>query len=182
MHTPISIQSKKYFIKWFLKNFILKKIEATWVLNYLIKQDKLLNKVSFVNDARFCPRAVILSSDCTDEVPFLFYKQHLVTEDIDKFFHDIRLHQDENIYIQLNFKQANQNSLYATVLEENPYTPKETYIVQQDQNVSEKLLKQLLLESQLKKLKQDIDQALDDRNEYQFKKLVELLHKLEINK
>lgn len=182
MHTPISIQNKKHFIKWFLRNFTLKKLEATWILNFLVKQETFLKKVSFVSDARFCPRAVILSSDCTDGVPFLFYKQHLVTEDIDKFFHDIRLHEEENIYIQLNFKQSNQNDLYATVLEENPFAPTETHITQQERNVSEKLLNQILVDTQLKKLKHDIDQALDEKNEDQFKKLVELLHKLEINK
>lgn len=179
MHTPISVQNKKYFIKWFLRHFTLKKLEATWTLNYLVKQDHLLSKVSFVRDARFCPRAIIITSTCSDGEPFLFYKQHVITDDSDKFFHDIRLNQDEKIYIQLNFKQANQNPLYASVLEENAFSPIETHLVEQDQDRAEEILGQLLLEYQLEELKKGIDQALDDKNESQFKKLVTALHKLE---
>lgn len=182
MYTPVSIKSKRYFMKWFLKHFTLKKLEATWLINYLIKQDNLLSKVVFVSDIRSCPRAIVMTSKCSKGIPFLFYKQHLVTDDIDKFFHDIRLHEDDEIYIQLNFNQANQNPFYAAVLEENPFAPTDPYMTQQDQDISDSLLRQLLQESQIKKLKQDIDQALDEKNESQFKKLVALLHKLEKDK
>lgn len=175
MYTPISIKEKKHFIKWFLKHFALKKIEATWILNYLTKHDTLLEKLRFVNDAMFCPRAIVVTSQCSDETPFLFYKEHIITEDIDKFFHDIRLHQEENIYIQLNFKQSNQNPFYAVVLEENPFIPIETSIIKQDDHASEILLNQLLQDYRLKTLKQDIDQALDDRDKKKFNKLTAML-------
>ncbi len=178
MHTPISIQNKRDFIKWFLKNFTLKKTEAIWILNYLIKKDKLLSKVSFVQDARFCPRAIILSSDCSNEIPFLFYKQQIITTDIDKFFHDIRLHQDEHIYIQLNFKHAKQNPFYVGILEENPFAPIEANVLKEDECVSERLLKDLIRKQQLNKLKENIDRALDEKNEKKFKELVTELQKL----
>src|SRR5699024_4169491 len=71
MYTPISIQHKKDFIQWFLRHYTLKKYEANWLLNFLITKDKFLKKVSFVHDVRFCPRGIILSSACSDEVPFL---------------------------------------------------------------------------------------------------------------
>lgn len=178
MYTPISIQNKKHFMRWFLRNFTLKRLEASWILNYLVKQDKLLSKVSFVHDAKFCPRAIILTSDCSDEIPFLFYKQHIITTDIDKFFHDIRLHQDEHIYIQLNFKGANQNPFYAGVLEENPFIPSETIFSKQDQDISESLLGDLLCTHQFKKLNEDINQALDEKNEDKFNVLVTELQEL----
>lgn len=177
MYTPISIQNKKHFIRWFLKNFTLKKPEATWILNYLMKQHKLLSKVSFVNNAKFCPRAIILTSDCSDQIPFVFYKQHIITTDIDKFFHDIRLHQDEHIYIQLNFKHANQNPFYVGVLEENPFTPTKIKNLKQDQETSERLLNNLLQDFQFKKIKADINQALDEKSEKKFKELVIELQK-----
>lgn len=178
MQTSISIQHKKKFIQWFLNNFTLKKPEATWILKYIMKKDKLLSKMSFVNDAKFCPRAIILTSVCTDETPFLFYKKHLVTTDIDKFFHDIRLHQDEHFYIQLNFRKANQNPFYVGVLEENPFTPTETTLSKEDQIVSERLLDTLLQEYQLTMLKKGIDQALDEKNKEKFDTLVMEFQKL----
>lgn len=178
MCLSISIEEKKHFMKWFLKHFTTKKLETTWLLNYLIKQDELLNKISFVNDARLCPRAVIISSDCSDEMPFLFYKGQVVTDDIDKFFHDIRLHQDEEIYMQFNFKQAHQNPQYVGVLEENPFAPQVTNLSQHDQNVSEHLLGHILHDYQMKKLSDKIDQALDERDEITFRKLVAKLTNL----
>lgn len=178
MHTPISIQNKKEVIKWFLRTFTLKRPETIWILNYLTKEDKLLSNVSFVNDARFCPRAIILSSDCSGEIPFLFYKKQIVTTEIDKFFHDIRLHQDEHIYIQLNFKNANQNPVYIGVLEENPFTPYEIATTKEDQIIAEYILNDLLHDYYLKKLKSEIDQALDEKNEHKFKELVIELQKL----
>lgn len=178
MYTPISIQHKKDFIQWFLRHYTLKKYEANWLLNFLITKDKFLKKVSFVHDVRFCPRGIILSSACSDEVPFLFYKQQIITTDIDKFFHDIRLDADEQIYIQLSFENAKQNPHYAGVLEENPFIPIETTIQQEDERISDRLLEDLIQKYQLKKLKEDINQSLDQKDEEKFKELVKQLQKL----
>ena len=178
MYTPISIQHKKNFIQWFLRHYTLKRHEANWLLNFLVKKDNLLSKVSFVNDAKFCPRGIIISSDCSDEVPFLFYKQHLITTDIDKFFHDIRLNEDEHIYIQLNFKNATQSPYYVGVLEENPFTPVGTKRQLEDKRISNDLLNNLIRKNQLKKLKEAIDQSLDEKDETRFNELVEQFQKL----
>lgn len=175
MYTPIPIQYKKNFIQWFLINYTLKRQEVNWLLTFLMKDDKLLNQLSFVNDAKFCPRAIIISSHCSDEIPFLFYKQHIITTDIDKFFHDIRLHEDENIYVQLNFKNAKQHPYYAGVLEENPYTPISTSLQNEDKRISNYLLEDLIRQHHLEKLKEGIDQALDQKDEGKFNELVRIL-------
>ena len=178
MYTPISIQHKRNFIQWFLRNYTLKRHEVKWLLNFIMKDEKLLNQLSFVHDAKFCPRAIVISSHCSDGIPFLFYKQHVITTDIEKFFHDIRLHEDEYIYVQLNFHNVRQNPYYAGVLEENPYAPIMPDLQNEDKRISNSLLTDLIREHQFKKIKEDIDQALDQKDEKKFNQLVRILKNL----
>ncbi|MEC5422471.1 ReoY family proteolytic degradation factor [Virgibacillus sp. C22-A2] len=182
MQTPVSTQDKKSFIQWFLNHYQLKKRESVWILNYLVNHNELLVNVHFVREAKFCPRGIIMTSHCSLETPFRFYKNQLVTTDAEKSFHDIRLNHDEPLYLQLNFKKSYQNSFYATVLEENPYLPDEYFITKKDQEIAEQLLESSLYEFKKKALLSEIDCALDQRDQAEFSKLVEQLLKLESNK
>lgn len=181
MQTPISVNDKKSFIEWFLNNYQLKKRESVWILNYLINHSTILENVHFVRNAKFCPRSIIITSHCSNEVPFRFYKNHLVTTDAEKSFHDIRLNQDEDLYIQLNFKNAKQNALYVSVLEDNPYIPDEYFITKKDQDLAKQLLDKLLFDYKKKQLQREIDLSLDKGDKEGFYKLVEQLHRLKNN-
>ncbi|MFC4557378.1 ReoY family proteolytic degradation factor [Virgibacillus kekensis] len=181
MNTPISVQDKKSFIQWFLNHYQLKKRESVWILNYLVNHKKLLENVHFVREAKFCPRGIIMSSHCSEEVPFRFYKKQLVTTDAEKSFHDIRMNQNEDLYIQLNFSKANQNVLYAAVLVENPFIPDEYFITQKDQERARMLLEQSLFKFQQENLRRMIDRSLDEKDQRAFTRLTEELHRLEEN-
>ena len=182
MQTPISVQDKKSFIQWFLNHYQLKKRESVWILNYLVNHDELLKHVHFVRDAKFCPRGIIMTSHCSKEVPFRFYKNQLVTTDAEKSFHDIRLNQNEDLYLQLNFKDANKNSLYVAVLEENPYIPDEYFITKKDQDMAKRLLDKSLYDFKKSSITKKIDQALDTADQEEFMKLSEQLKLLEETK
>ncbi|MUK87276.1 IDEAL domain-containing protein [Ornithinibacillus sp. L9] len=181
MQTPISIKDKKSFIQWFLNNYQLKKRESVWILNYLINHHEILTNVHFVRDAKFCPRSIIISSHCSKEVPFRFYKNHLVTTDPEKSFHDIRLNQDDPLYIQLNFKNSNQCTLYAAVLEDNPFVPDEYFITRKDKDLAQKLLDHSLLSYRKQHVLQEIDLALDEGNKDKFNQLVKELKNIDMN-
>ena len=86
VHTPVSVEDKKNFIQWFLNNYQLKKRESVWILNYLMNHDELLGQLHFVQEAKFCPRGIIMTSQCSEEVAFRFYKNQLVTTDAEKPF------------------------------------------------------------------------------------------------
>lgn len=180
MQAPVSVKDKKKFLQWFLNNYQLKKRESVWILNYLINHQEILENVHFVHDAKFCVRSVIITSQCSKEVPFRFYKNHLVTTDAEKAFHDIRLNQHESLYIQLNFNKSNQNHLYAAVLEENPFVPDEYLITQQDKDNAKLLLEHSLFEFRKKQLLEKIDRSLDEQDKDQFNKLVKELRILEL--
>lgn len=176
MATPVSVNEKKDFIRWFLNHYQLKRRECVWILNYLMSHDQLMEKVHFVEQAQYCPRGLIMSTHCVDKVPFRFYKENVMTTDAEKSFHDIRLNRDENIFIQLNFHASNQAHQYAAVLEENPFVPKHLQMNEKDGVIAEQLLKGSIERFQREKLLHLIDQALDNQDREAFQILTEKLN------
>lgn len=178
MAVPVSVNEKKDFIRWFLSNYQLKRRECVWILNYLMSHDNLMRKVHFVELAKYCPRGIIMSTHCVDDVPFRFYKEKIMTTDAEKSFHDIRLNRDDDIYLQLNFKSSFHAPQYVAVLEENPYLPKHLNENEQDKDYAEKILNQSVYIFKKNKLLKLIDQALDEQNKIEFDRLTEELKKL----
>ncbi|MBA4536090.1 YpiB family protein [Bacillus aquiflavi] len=179
MTTPVSVNEKKDFIRWFLNHYQLKRRECVWILNYLMSHDQLMEKVHFVEQAQFCPRGLVMSTHCVDDVPFRFYKQNVMTTDAEKSFHDIRLNRDEEIYIQLNFRSANQAHQFVAVLEENPYIPSDLQTNEMDQLIAEQFLTRSIKKFNREKLLKQIDEALDRHDKVLFQQLAKQLKKLE---
>ncbi|MFZ0368937.1 MAG: ReoY family proteolytic degradation factor [Halobacillus sp.] len=178
MQTPISVDEKKDFVRWFLNHYQLKKRESVWILNYLMNHESLLSSVHFVQEVKFCPRGMEISAQGVSDPPFRFYKGQVMTNDAEKSFHDLRMNQDEPVYIQMNFDNAQQSSKYALVLEENPYLPKDYYLNERDKNEAERLLSLSLLKHRQKELEGKIDTALIDGERDKFKELCNELSSL----
>ncbi|WP_164218937.1 ReoY family proteolytic degradation factor [Virgibacillus sp. YIM 98842] len=179
MQSSVTVKDKKSFIKWFLNHYQLKKRESVWILNYLVNHQEILANVHFVREAKFCPRGIIMTSHCSTETPFRFYKNQLVTTDAEKSFHDIRLNQHEPLYLQLNFNKSYQSPFYVAVLEENPFLPDEYFITEKDKKQAKQLLEKTLFENKRKALLKGIDAALDKRDYDTFLCLTSDLKKLE---
>ncbi|MCY7707352.1 ReoY family proteolytic degradation factor [Bacillus safensis] len=175
MQTPVSVNEKKEFIRWFLNHYQLKRRECVWILNYLMSHDSLMEKVHFVEQAEFCPRGIIMSTHCVDEVPFRFYKENIMTTDAEKSFHDIRLNKQQDLFIQLNFRSAYRSTEYAAVLETNPHIPKDLYENEKDKDLAEKVLEHSIATFQKERLMKEIDEALDRHDQETFNKLAKEL-------
>src|SRR5690625_3730247 len=181
MNISLTIQEKKFFIQCFLKHYELKKCECTWILEYLLTDDTRLNNIHFVSQAEYCPRAIIMTATCSDEIPFRFHKKHVITIDVDKSFHDLRLYQHKPMYLQINFYNSYQNPFYMAVLEENPYVHEDIAMKKQDQIIDEQILEKVLIDQRQTELKKKIDQALMENNRTDFIKLVDELNKFNHN-
>ncbi|MBM6619849.1 ReoY family proteolytic degradation factor [Bacillus suaedaesalsae] len=179
MASPVSVNEKKEFVRWFLNNFQLKRRECVWILNYLMSHDQLMKKVHFVEQAQYCPKGIIMSTHCVDDVPFRFYKENVMTTDAEKSFHDIRLNRDEDIYIQLNFRESYHSSNYVLVLEDNPFMPKHLQISEKDKELAEKFLVESIYTFQRDKLMKSIDEALDNHDHESFIQLTKQLNSLQ---
>ncbi|MCY7651799.1 ReoY family proteolytic degradation factor [Bacillus safensis] len=175
MQTPVSVNEKKEFIRWFLNHYQLKRRECVWILNYLMSHDSLMEKVHFVEQAEFCPRGIIMSTHCVDEVPFRFYKENIMTTDAEKSFHDIRLNKQQDLFIQLNFRSAYRSPEYAAVRETNPHIPKDLYENEKDKDLAEKVLEHSIATFQKERLMKEIDEALDRHDQETFNKLAKEL-------
>jgi uncharacterized protein YpiB (UPF0302 family) len=178
MATPVSVNEKKDFVKWFLGNYQLKQRECVWILNYLMSHDQLMRKVHFVEHAKYCPRGIVMSANCVKESPFHFYKQNVMTTDAEKSFHDIRLNREEDIYIQLNFKDCFKNAQYVAVVEDNPYLPKNLESNEKDRLIAERVLEESIQVYQREKVLQLIDEALDRQDKEAFQQLTDRLKAL----
>lgn len=175
MTSFVSVDEKRVFVQWFLHNHQLKRRECVWILNYLLSDEAILERVHFTEEAHYCPRAMVMSTTDTPGVPFRFYKGNIMTSDAEKSFHDLRLNSDEPIYIQLNFPNVPPSAEYLTVLEENPYMPKSLQINQHDRIVAEQLVHESLHHFQEEKLLVEIDAALDAGDKERFIELSKLL-------
>jgi uncharacterized protein YpiB (UPF0302 family) len=175
MLSSISVKEKKEFLQWFLSEYQLKRRECVWILNYLMSRDSVMENVHFVEKSMYCPRGMIMSTHCVDDAPFRFYKENVVTTDPEKTFHDIRLNQQDELYIQLNFKSCMNSPHYAAVLEENPFIPKHLQSNKEYRKLADRIAKESVAIYQREKLLHAIDDALDRQDKVAFKKLTEQL-------
>src|SRR5699024_3396659 len=132
MDHTISVKKKQAFLSWFLNHYRLKKRESFWILNYLLNHPHILNHVHFVHDITYCPRGLVITSVCSNEVAFLFRKNHIVTTDAEKAFHDLRLNKEEPLFIQLQCNKTNHSIWFAGILEENPFLQDSDIITEED--------------------------------------------------
>ncbi|MBR7553247.1 ReoY family proteolytic degradation factor [Allobacillus sp. GCM10007491] len=172
-------ERKKAFIEWFLTTHPPEQREVVWLLQYILKREQLLNGIHFIYEAHLTPRSIIVSTEEEESRPFRFYKEHIVTTDVDKAFHDIRLNQDQELFIEFIYEDVRQSAEYADVLEENPYLPDDYYLEKKDYNAIEKFLEETSRENEKKSLQKRINEALDQGDEEAFLKWSKLLNNLD---
>lgn len=171
MNNPVPVMEKRDFLKWFLDKNQLKRRECAWLLNFLMSDDILMEKVHFVDEAEYCPKSLLISTNDVEDVPFSFHKNQHITMDAEKAFHDVRLNRNEDIYVQLNFKDNHLSPQYMAVLEENPYLP-----VNREKDNLHGLLAEIVLDEsirreEIKRLNREINEALKCRDEDSFRDL-----------
>lgn len=161
--TNVTKDDKKQFIRWFLDNYQLKRRESVWILNYLLNHDSFLDNIHFIKDARFTPLGVIITAHCSDEVPFRFYKENIVTTDSEKAFHHLRVNKKEDYYFQLNFSEKTHSQWkekYFSVLEENPFLPDDHYITIEDKRIASQFCEAMEIRNEQESLMKKVDEAL----------------------
>ncbi|MFS0786789.1 ReoY family proteolytic degradation factor [Shouchella sp. 1P09AA] len=178
MGSIIPVMDKKSFLRSFLKRHQLKRRECAWLLNYLMNDDGLMERVHFLDRSDETPKALVISAQGIDTIPFSFRKQHHVTTDCEKAFHDIRLNHTEEIYIELHFKDQDLYAQYLAVLEDNPYLPETKERKQRFEHEAEAVLDESIRRFQLDQLHGDINKALDDNDKELFLTLTSKLNDL----
>lgn len=176
MKAMVPVNVKKEFVRWFLKNHKLKRRECVWIMNYLLSHDQLLENVHFTDEAHYCPRSMIISTTKSEGIPFRFYKGNLMTADAEKAFHDLRLHDREKMYVQLNFPNNYVCPQYASVREENPFLPTYLQVSEADKKLAAQLVEESIETMTRDQLRKSIDEALDQQDKEKFLALSKLLN------
>ncbi len=157
MSAPISIQSKKHFLQWFISHYNVKVQEINWFLEDLVVDERALQNLHFVHDIKHCPKGIIIST-LEEDRNFLFFKGNVRTNDVYTAYHELHLYHEEAFYIQIDFPEKNSHPLYKAVIEE------ELLQLEMDKQYTESLLNELLVKGKEKYLHQEINKALDHKD------------------
>lgn len=179
MTASVTANEKRDFVKWLLSNFQLKRRESVWILNYLVSHDELLENVHFVEGVEHCPRGMMISTTSSTGAPFRFYKGTIVSADAEKSFHDMRLHPDEPMYIELKFPDKKRIPQFIAVLEDNPFLPMNEELKKMDRVTADQVVDSSLKHYQLLQLEKAIDRALDAQDRELFARLSKHYYELQ---
>jgi uncharacterized protein YpiB (UPF0302 family) len=178
MNASITNSKKKYFLKWFTRNYELKRRESLWILDYLYNHDIMLEKTHFVERVDQTPRGIYMTVKGNQKPSFRFYKNGHMFKDAMQAFHEIRLNWSSHLYIEIDFEDAWQSPEYLAILEDNPNArwndtvPEELFVV-----VNEALDYETLLYAR-QQILEKIDTTLSNGREDKFANLTEDLKKV----
>ena len=180
MESTVTNKEKQDFIRWILRNHQLKCRECVWILNYIMEDKKLLNNIRFVENVRYCPKGMIMTTEgIKGGIAFAWLSKGEETRDADYAFRQLKSKDsDKTIYIEVRFPDKASCDLYWSVLEENPFSLNNKEVDNKISRYAEQVLNDSLLEFRRNKILKDIDLALDNKDEEMFNELTTILLKL----
>ena len=171
MKEKISIQEKKYFLKWLTKNHTFPVRESLWILDYLYNHERMLEKSHFVEKVDQTPRGIYLSVAEVDKEDFVFYKNGHSFDDPIQAFHEVRLNWSSHLYLEIEFSNAWQTREYLAVLEDNPYASWNEQVSDEQIYKMEQALKYESLARAKINLLNQINESLLSKDKEQFNQL-----------
>jgi len=179
MDVSVTNGQKKHFLKWFIKNYQLKRRESLWILDYLYNHDIMLERTHFVEATEYTLRGIYMTVKGNQKPSFRFYKNGHTFRDAMQAFHEIRLNWSSHLYIEIDFEEAWQTPEYLMVLEDNPNARWNDCIPNE---LSEKIAEALEYETLLyarQQLLNEIDTILLDGQKDEFSELTDDLLKID---
>lgn len=171
MTTPISSQAKREFIRYFFKRYQMKMREAIWILEYLMNREDLIENIHFVRQASHCPKGLLIAAKCSNVVGIRYIEDRSTFINAEKILGQLRrLEKGDSLYIELAFADSHCNPRYAAILEENPFSPGPGPDVEK---FVARFLEELTRKIQQEKWEQEMNDALDARDEDLFHQLCE---------
>lgn len=175
-NSKIPIEYKKDFLKWLLTKLNRRQLFLAFLIEYLINHEQLLENIYFVRSFKKYSRCLKVYIDRTGYVRIQFFKGHIMTRDLDKLFHDIRLHINEPLFIHMKFNQFIKPHQYFDVLEDHPFDPDVQEKRKKDAENAQNILDEMIHNFTIEQIKKEIDLALEEKNREKFDQLVRKLH------
>lgn len=163
------------FLKWFTQNYVLKRRESLWILDYLYNHDMMLKKTHFVERVEETPRGIYMTVKDNQKPAFRFYKNGHTFKDAMQAFHEVRLNWSSHLYIEVDFENSWQSPEYLRVLEDNPYAKwNDTIPEELIETIDDALTYETLLYGR-QQIMNAIDKALTNGYENEFEELTNKL-------
>ncbi len=175
----ISTTEKSSFLKWFLDHHQLKHREARMFLEHIIKKHHIVENLTFTEKIKVNERTVVISSVNSDEPGFVYYYPQGKSENVSMALSAVMNNPSSKLNIIINFYGKQSNHRYLRLIETKKDSLKIYRQYEQYSKEADALINKLMLEQEKKLLKEQIDEALDKRDEQQFKKLLIKLQQLE---
>lgn len=166
MISTVTNDAKRQFITQFLKNYPNQPKEVIWFLNYLLSPLGYLERIHFTLDETGYAHTAIIEVESTI-APFLYRKNKLVTAEVERAFHNLRLFEDAPLYIECRFPEREWDLAYAAVYEEE-YGLKSKEEQNYNRTISEEMLRSLEKQQNEQRLLRLIDESLDQNNPERF--------------
>lgn len=169
----VSTTKKSEFLKWFLNHHQLKNKDAKRVIDFILNHHHILSNLSFTENIQQKERTIIISSINSDKTGFLFYENNNKTEDVSEALWSFMMNPARKTYIIIDFFGKEANFRYTELIETSRLETIKLY------EQTEKDAKATNLVVEISLLKNQINKALDDRDEELFKSLVRKLKELQ---
>lgn len=169
---PSSLKYKKRFLRWFMNNQLTEESDVNWFLEDLLVDEHALNRIRFVDQIEASPKGMIIST-FPEDVPFVFFKGSIESDNVYTAYHELQLYDDEPFYVQIKFPQIEKNRLYQLLLRE------ERTAHRKNKAIATHLLDHLLEVEKKQSILQKINWALDTKNEAMFHYYSEQLKKID---
>lgn len=168
----VSPIEKRNFLRWFLENHKLKRSEARKVIEYLVNNSHILENVSFTEDILLNKKTIVIASMNSDEPGFIFYYHQRKTDEVSMALSNLMMNPSEKVNLILHFRGKMLNHRYLQLIG-NPVSDniKVYERFKQYKKEADDIIEKILLEKEIERLKKQIDEALDQKDEELFTRL-----------
>ncbi|RXT02310.1 YpiB family protein [Ammoniphilus sp. CFH 90114] len=170
----VPASDKRKFIRWFMNNYRFKKIEVKKLFDFLLSHDQILERVHFVDKVHPSSRTILISTVCSETIPFEYRKNSKITSNTEEAFQDVKNNHKDRIYILLHFRGKMLSHQYSAVRENfKPQIRDENETPILLRILAEIYLDQQVEDRRLEELDREIDRCLDEGDKELFLKLTE---------
>jgi uncharacterized protein YpiB (UPF0302 family) len=174
MEQMVSNVQKKTFLRWILDRRLLTNREIIWLLHYLMSNDQLLSLIHIVDDVTRVNRSITIGNSEKGIQFFRYVKTTVETDDPEKAFHDLRMNQMEEVYLQLSIEAVYRSPIFYSVLEENPNSHEDIH--EKYGQMAEHAAIEAERTFMINRLTHAINKALDEGDQQQFYALTRRLN------
>lgn len=174
----LKIDRKQLFIRWFLRQYQPKRMEAKWLLDYIVSYPAVMERVVFVSDYRLYPESIFISTKGTNEPGFLFKHGDNLSEDIEGYYYQMQPTDAHPIYIEIRFPNAFECTQFTSVLEEDPSL---AFLTSYEKQEVKYVIMMARAAHKRDSLLKQIDDCLDRRDATDFENLAYKLKELEVD-